>query len=190
MKVKIKNQNELIDATIEMIDGIMVVSPKKVFEPKDGDIIYVNASFKFIAIYREVDTENKICTYAALCTTTGRLYPSNGGLCSKREVVEIRPATENEKQKLYKVLANEGLEWDVKERKFVKLKWKPKYYERYYAPVCDCMIFEPCEFQWRDTISGNSFYEKGWAFPFTEQGEADCQKLADKLNEVINSVKL
>ena len=41
MEVKIKNQNELIDATIEMVDGIMVVSPKKVkWKPKDGEVFH------------------------------------------------------------------------------------------------------------------------------------------------------
>lgn len=29
MEVKIKNGNEMLDATIEMIDGVMVVSPKE-----------------------------------------------------------------------------------------------------------------------------------------------------------------
>lgn len=41
MEVKIKNQNELIDATIEMVDGIMVVSPKEVkWKPKDGEVFH------------------------------------------------------------------------------------------------------------------------------------------------------
>ena len=38
MEVKINNNGEMLDATIEMIDGVMVVSPKVVkFEPKDGE---------------------------------------------------------------------------------------------------------------------------------------------------------
>ena len=42
MGVKIKQGNEMLDATIEMVDGVMVVSPKAVkFNPKDGDIVTV-----------------------------------------------------------------------------------------------------------------------------------------------------
>lgn len=38
MEVKIKDQDKLIDATIEMVDGVMVVSPKKErYEPSYGD---------------------------------------------------------------------------------------------------------------------------------------------------------
>ena len=49
MEVKINNQNELIDATIEMVGGVMVVSPKEVkFEPKDGDVC---KSFNSIYIF-------------------------------------------------------------------------------------------------------------------------------------------
>lgn len=41
MEVKIKQGNEMLDATIEMVDGVMVVSPKEVkFEPKYGDDYY------------------------------------------------------------------------------------------------------------------------------------------------------
>ena len=30
MEIKINNNGEMLDATIEMVDGVMVVSPKKV----------------------------------------------------------------------------------------------------------------------------------------------------------------
>ena len=41
MEVKIKQGTEMLDATIEMIDGVMVVSPKEVkFKPKYGDDYY------------------------------------------------------------------------------------------------------------------------------------------------------
>ena len=41
MEVKIKQGSEMLDATIEMVDGVMVVSPKEVkFKPKYGDDYY------------------------------------------------------------------------------------------------------------------------------------------------------
>lgn len=37
MEVKIKDQDKILDATIEMIDGVMVVSPKIKWKPKVGE---------------------------------------------------------------------------------------------------------------------------------------------------------
>ena len=41
MEVKIKRGSEMLDATIKMVDGVMVVSPNEVkFKPKYGDDYY------------------------------------------------------------------------------------------------------------------------------------------------------
>ena len=54
MEVRIKQGNEMLDATIEMVDGVMVVSPNvEKFEPKDGDILFIESSCDNIIIYKE-----------------------------------------------------------------------------------------------------------------------------------------
>lgn len=63
MEVKIKDQDKLVDATIEMVDGVMVVSPIEKFEPKDGDDYYTpifnNAYFEpFHCSWTESDSGN------------------------------------------------------------------------------------------------------------------------------------
>lgn len=41
MEVKINNNGEMLDATIEMVDDVMVVSPKEVkWKPKFGDTYF------------------------------------------------------------------------------------------------------------------------------------------------------
>ena len=41
MEVKIKTNNEVIDAIVEMVDGVMIVSPKEEkWLPKYGDKVY------------------------------------------------------------------------------------------------------------------------------------------------------
>jgi hypothetical protein len=41
MEVKIKQGNEMLDATIEMVDGVMVVLPKEVkWKPRVGDTYF------------------------------------------------------------------------------------------------------------------------------------------------------
>lgn len=56
MEVKIKNNEKLIDATIEMVDGIMVVSPKEVrWEPKlIGEVFHFPI---FIDVLGRFDTD-------------------------------------------------------------------------------------------------------------------------------------
>lgn len=46
MEVKIKDQDKLLDATIEMVDGVMVVSPKIMeWKPKHGEPIFYPSFF-------------------------------------------------------------------------------------------------------------------------------------------------
>lgn len=49
MEVKIKNNNEMIDATIEMVDGVMVVSPveEERWKPKLTDIVHIPMFLSF-----------------------------------------------------------------------------------------------------------------------------------------------
>ena len=125
----------MLDATIEMVDGVMVVSPKKVkFEPKDGDVVYVKTSHENIIIYKE--QPNKLGRYvnyideSTLCTHMGDYCGSYF------DIIEIRPATEEEKKKLFDKLAEEGYEWKPDTKELIKLKWKPKVGDEYYHPSC------------------------------------------------------
>lgn len=188
MEVKIKNQNELIDATIEMVDGIMVVSPKEVFEPKDGDVIVVFASYKYIAIYKKVDTG--IGRYACFCTTSCRLHTKeNVLLCTEQNVVKICPATEEEKKLLFDKLAEEGFEWDAEKKKLVKLKWKPQDHEKVYVAGFTFYGSNPfCAFEdtaYSGSMQWRAVFERGWYFK-TEQ---ECQEFCNRLNKAIENIK-
>ena len=108
MGVKIKNGEEMIDATIEMVDGVMVVSPKvENFEPKDGDVVFVKGALEYILIYKEEKSEN-IVAYADLVDSILSNVSSHA-VC-KANVVDLRPATEDEKQKLFDKLKEKGCE--------------------------------------------------------------------------------
>ena len=174
----------MIDATIEMVDGVMVVSPKEVkFEPKDGDVIVVQASFNYIAIYKKVDTG--IGRYACFCTASRKLYTEeNNILCTEYSVVKIRPATEEEKKLLFDKLAEEGLEWDAERKELVKLKWKPEEGFEFWHPLFGGNSFVPFGSifnRGRDKI----FLDKGWCF----KNQQECQEFCNRLNEAINQVK-
>ena len=193
MKVKIKQGNEMINATIEMVDGVMVVSPKVVkFEPKDGDVFCVDSLHPCVGIVKEVYSYGK--------PDKDRLYFSVGYwkqsesmqfgtfcACNRNTEPNYRPATEEEKQKLFDKLKEEGYEWDAEKKELVKLKWKPKIGEIYYRPD-----FQHCEFI---CYSGKTDYNKiiyiidhinkGWVFRTKEE----CQEFCNRLNDAINSIK-
>lgn len=114
MEVKIKRGNEILDATIEMVDGVMVVSPKEVkFEPKEGDVV-ATKSGKYIHICKSYIGDDAINTYIG-CTIEGGLIEAGRWYAS-------RLATEKEKQKLFDKLKEEGYEWDA-EKKNLNVRW-------------------------------------------------------------------
>ena len=55
----------MLDATIEMVDGVMVVSPKEVkFKPNDGDVVFSGSSL--ISIFKEMTSDTSLSAYTAL----------------------------------------------------------------------------------------------------------------------------
>ena len=176
MEVKIKQGSEMLDATIEMVDGVMGVSRKEVkFEPKDGDI--VTNENAVIAIFK-MDSLMSFNSYAAYY---------DGGICINEYFSKdgISLATEEEKKKLFDKLAEEGFEWNADTKKFVKLKWKPGMYDPYYSPFYDTCKFIPMGTNWNGRNEDNIRYNKGLCF----KTEKECQEFCNRLNDAIISVK-
>lgn len=184
MKVRIKQGEEMIDATIEMVDGVMVVSPKEVYEPKDGDVVSIfNKSYGvwMTAICREIHNER--CSVYCMIDAKDKLSVNLSKVSTSYGIIA---ATEEEKQKLFDKLAEEGLAWDAERKELVKLKWKPKENERYYYPANYGYGFVLA-----DTCFNANFLndvkriESGRYF----KDKQECQEFCNRLNEAINSVK-
>lgn len=193
MEIKIKTAEGLVDTIIEIVDGVMVVSPKEEkFEPKDGDVFCVDSLYPCVGIVKEVYSYGK--------PDTDRLYFSVGYwkrsgdvllepfcACNRNTEPNYRPATEEEKQKLFGKLKEEGYEFDFEKKELIKLKWEPKVGDTYFRPNFDKCIFRcykgTCRFDIMLYIK--DCIEKGWVFKTQEE----CQAFCDKLNESINSVK-
>lgn len=184
MEVKIKQGNEMLDATIEMVDGVMVVSPKEVkFEPKDGNVVYSGGPCGFVFIYKD-DLTAEANFYVAIFLKTNKIYLPDGGHIGY--VSQLRPATEQEKKKFFDKLAEEGYEFDFENKELVKLKWKPKegeefWFPLYYASPSD---FKPLK-SLLDKGRDKAILDKGWCFKTREE----CKEFCNRLNDVINSVK-
>lgn len=172
----------MLEATIEMIDGVMVVSPKEEkFVPKDGDVIVSGGDVRYVAIFKAMKNEYSFYYYALLVLReeTKPLLNNWAGF------MDTRPATEEEKEKLFKALADSGFEWDVEKRELVKIKWKPKVGETFFTPYFDFPKF--ITKQWLLGINGfnTDCYNKNWIL----RTEQECQEFCDRLNKAIENIK-
>lgn len=191
MEIVINNNGERIPATLEVVDGVMIVSPVKendITQFKDGDVVvyhYGEDATTIAILQGEVDTISKylfIEDYVSLDSVEGLLLDSN----YTDAATDIRYATEEEKQKLFDALAKEGKAWDAEKKAVVDLKWEPNVGETYFAPVFTYTdTFYAKLYVWEDVSWDTNLYNKGWCFKTKE----DCEAYCKRLNEVINDVK-
>ena len=178
MEVRIKDNNGYVDADWTIEDGVMIVSPKvEKFEPKDGDVVFSGSSL--ISIFKEMTSDTSLAAYAAL---------SKGELKEEFEfwsASNIRPATEEEKKKLFDKLKEKGYEWDAEKKEVVKIKWKPKFDTTYYKPLLNVSQFRVASVIWYNLKEDEELYQKGWVFQTNE----DCAVFVKKLNQAIEGVK-
>jgi hypothetical protein len=184
MEVKIKQGNEMLDATIEMVDGVMVVSPKEVkFEPKEGDVLssFFNGKYQGTFVFEEASECGEAIFHFAL-DSDGKFTKGNG--CNYfGYIYDARPATEDEKKKLFNKLAEEGYEWKADTKELVKLKWKPKDGETYFSAIFSNIdfLFSTCSHIYTGHFTDEMTIKKMRAFKTKDE----CQLFCDKLNQTI-----
>ena len=183
MEVKIKDQDKLVDATIEMVDGVMVVSPKNVYVPKDGDVV-VNSNFVFI--YRDALTV-EAHYYVASNIDRGTIELEGGAHIGY--INQLRLANDIERDLLFNAIDYHGYEWLADERKLVKKKWKPKSDGIYYYPSMKPQKGRIISYPKKERNTGLHFdkeiIDTGWVFKTQEE----CQEFCNRLNSYISSIK-
>ena len=123
-------------AEIKQDNGFLVVTfePKK-WEPKDGN--FIAYSFKGnnlnIGIFREQCEPGPYDLHKDYVTIGG----NSGELIWGNETFihdYMRPATEEEKQRLFDALAKEGKRWNAEEKRIEDLpRWRALYGDNYYS---------------------------------------------------------
>jgi hypothetical protein len=190
MEIKIKDKDNLIDATIEVVDGVMIVSPKEekvdITKYKDGDVITCGHDrYQWTCILRgEIE---RICDNMFIADYCGincdnTYYLKNNDSDS---ATWVRYATEEEKKLLFDKIEAEGYEWNPKEKKLVMKKWKPKRGEIFYHPFCDGTIFNPFKTDWVEETFYFGLFDKGWVFRTKEE----CEQFCKRLNQAIEEIK-
>lgn len=119
-------------AKIEQQDGFLVVvfEPKK-WNPKDGDIISFGTCG--IGIFKKYDSigHEEYVTYV-----DDLLFNETGWLNDN-----VRPATEEEKQRLFDALAKKSKRWNAETKQIEDLpRWRAKDGETYYIVTSFCEV--------------------------------------------------
>ena len=191
MKIVINNNGKRIPATLDVVDGVMIVSPvkeKDIAQFKDGDVVvyrYGEDATTIAILQGEVDTISKylfIEDYVSLDSVEGLLLDSN----YTDAATDVRYATEEEKHKLFDALEKSGYRWDAERREVVQFKWKPYIGDIYYYPMFQyCShLFKSHDCIWADLLADNDIYSKGWCFKTKEECEAFCERLNQAIMEI------
>ena len=87
---------------------------------KDGDVLYVRASLQWICIYKEGGEKENVC-HRYVAATSLIFVHDDSPLCHRNNIKEIRLATEEEKQKLFKTIKDNGYKWNPETKTLEKL---------------------------------------------------------------------
>lgn len=92
-------------------------------EFKEGDVLFVKCQGdNFIEIFKYSKKNGDLFDHASLVLRTQELDTSGKYKICKESIVEIRLATEEEKEQLFSALEKKGKRWDIEKKQIVDLK--------------------------------------------------------------------
>ena len=162
-------------AKIEQQDGFLVVvfEPKE-WKPKDGDIIMFGGGTDMTAIFQSYSDDG---TFSAHIVYSGKLIPFKPGWINRN----MRPATDDEKQRLFDALAKEGKRWNAETKQIEDLpRWRAYEKGEYYGILPDTTVGKLTEC--RDDVD-KIMYERGNYFKTREAAERAAEKIRKILKE-------
>ena len=133
---------------------------EKQLEFKNGDVLFVKCDKQdFIEIFNYSKKNGDLYDHASLDTATQDLDISGKYRICKDEIVEIRIATEEEKQQLFDALAKKGKAWDAEKKQIVDLKPKVEF-----KPFDKVLVRDNSKQKWIPDMY--RFYDKDEEFPY------------------------
>ena len=133
---------------------------EKQLEFKNGDVLFVKCDKQdFIEIFNYSKKNGDLYDHASLDTATQDLDISGKYRICKDEIVEIRIATEEEKQQLFDALAKKGKAWDAEKKQIVDLKPKVEL-----KPFDKVLVRDNSKQKWIPDMY--RFYDKDEEFPY------------------------
>ena len=96
---------------------------EKQLEFKEGNVLFVKCQGdNFIEIFKYSKKNGDLFDHASLVPRTQELDTSGKYKICKESIVEIRLATEEEKEQLFSALEKKGKRWDIEKKQIVDLK--------------------------------------------------------------------
>ena len=173
-------------AKIERQDGFLVVvfEPKKEekWVPKDGDIYATNNNGIGIYNANYKPLRNIIPCYCRLREDGFlHIHKQDGDNSGFGHFDDVRPATEEEKQRLFDALAKKGKRWNPETKQIEDLpRWRAKDGEKYYF-ISDCL---DVDFNSEDSDEyDDSYYAADNYFKTEEAAERAAEKIRKILKE-------
>lgn len=132
-------------------------------ELKDGDVLFVKCYDRaFIEIFKYSKNNGDLYDHASLGTTNQTLDISGKYGIGKDEIIELRLATDEEKQQLFDALAKENKAWDAEKKQIIDLKPKVEL-----KPFDKVLVRDSKSDYWRATlfshVNENGCYYCVWA---------------------------
>lgn len=173
MEVKLKAGDSLNipEGCKAVIKDNVVVFEREQEEFENGDVlcsVYTNT----IVIFKENEKDDSRCFYSHYNTDLS----SNKGW--NREA--FRYATEEEKQKLFDKMKEQGLKWNDEKKRVEKIRWRAEEGRGYYSIDTDIEVWK--YFEDNDTCD-NKLYNASNYFHTKEQAEEVAKRIKEVLRK-------
>lgn len=163
------------------------------YEPKDGDFVLIKTDgysiVTWIAILECIDEEkDEVTTYASMSENDeDDLSWGIETLCDAKDIVSIRPATEEEKRLLISKLHEIGKDWDESKKEIVEYRWRPNFKGRYWSLEFDNeeWEFKAVLFRWYNGKISKIHLDENIVFKYKD----DAEKEAERRNELLKGGK-
>lgn len=144
------------------------------FVPKNGDIVAFDwdgdKTYNSFAIVKRKAEYDPFSYYIYVCLNKYNTLMDNDWLC----LFNARLATEEERQKLFDRMKEQGLQWNEKEKKVEKVRWRAKKGERYFHIGADLEIGAFTE---NNDAGDLILYNRNNYFQTKEQAEIKADKI-------------
>ena len=145
-----------------------LIEEKRKYEPQDGDVCYVKSTSGYYAIFvYNRDKSNEETDLYVSFDSSGNLFYF-GYAVNHSDIEEFRPATDEEKKRLFDAMAKQGKRWNA-EKKVVEDIPKPYEFKKGEPVLVRNFIGEPWElsaFLEKDGMSFTVRYPFGADAPF------------------------
>jgi len=170
-------------ATIKDGSVVFEKEEKKEQEFKDGDVLvddFKNPLFPFKIIMVYKGTKSGEGCYECYIHRDAMGDIVRDGDCCNSHFSKIRHATEEEKKELFDLMKTKGYQWNSKEKRVEKKRWRAKCGEKYFVVRMDGGIhsFEECNDE-----CDNSFYKAFNYFRTEEQDREAAKRVRETLRK-------